>query len=442
MNGPDLSRPPSGLALRRALAHGLGRAVLWSRAYPRAHVRLRAEACLLDTPFSRLFDGRRDLWASHLLETLPPRWRRRVRARLLRAPAGPRYQPHLAHRVRLLGLLAERGDRQALRTLERAVARDLDGEWAGAETLCRVGGAPALEQLLLRVGARLSAGEGYLVRAWVEQTAERHGAGAATAALARAARRGRGGARTAVLLAEQADRPPAAADEPAPPPQPFEAWWAQRRTGRGFRFTARRWARRASDDDLRQAAETLLATTQPEDLEPLATVLLNRGWPGSRAPLVARWTHPSVDVRWWTVALLEEVADPLAAHAARERLAVDPGDIEALRVLCPNADAGDRPLLEAGLTRAQRASAGQRHALAKVLHSLAGRSVLPPDLARMLRLWIYEHGPCGTCRADEVARLVAHGEAPAWLLEEAALDAAHGVRAALQAPPPMPAAAT
>lgn len=441
MNAPDLSRPPSGLALRRALAHGLGRAVLWSRAYPRAHVRLRAEACLLDTPFSRQFSGPRDLWASQLLETLPPRWRRRVRARLLRALAGPRYQRHVAHRVRLLGLLAERGDRQALRTLERAVARDLDGEWAGAETLCRVGGAPALERLLVRVGARVSVGDGYLVRGWVEQVAERHGSGAATAALARAAQRGRGGARAAVLLAKQADPPPAAADEPEPPPQPFEAWWAQRRTEPGF-FKAWRWARRASDEDVRQAAETLLAATRSEDLKPLGAALLARGWPGPRAPLVARWTHPSAEVRWWTVALLEEIADPLAAHAARRRLAVDPGDIEALRVLCPNADAGDRPFFEAGLPRAERASADQRHLLAKVLHRLAGRSVLPPDLARMLRLWIYEHSPCGTCRADEVTHLVAHGEAPAWLLEEAALDAEHGVRAALQAPPPMPAAAT
>jgi hypothetical protein len=199
----------------------------------------------------------------------------------------------------------------------------------------------------------------------------------------------------------------------------------------GFPMSARAWTRYATDDDLLQAAEDVLALPV-EDTARLDFYLrpfTHRRFPLDHSRLIELVDSPNDRVVMWTLNALDDLSHP-DVRALGLRLREDGGDRHRswMGLLKRNLQEGDHELFEDSILKETNEEA--MHAYGFVVRQLVeelGRH----DFTDLLML-LYDRTPCGECRERFVRLLSEIGRLPRWMIEESRFDANRYLRAFIE----------
>ncbi len=180
----------------------------------------------------------------------------------------------------------------------------------------------------------------------------------------------------------------------------------------------RGWGHRASADQREVVFAALLDEHEPAHAERLLRCFAKTGVPRFDTTLL-HWVFQSDRaLRGAAVQALGQHRRQELREAALQFFAE--GDLEnGVRLLVANFRAGDLSMCAQRLE--PLADADQCHRLGVKVLALC--EAHPCSDALGCLLYVYEFSPCSTCRQRAVASLIEAGIAPAWLLEEAAMDA-------------------
>jgi len=218
--------------------------------------------------------------------------------------------------------------------------------------------------------------------------------------------------------------PPAESQPQACTSEPWPEIWSEiekaARDGSGFAPGLLRWARHATDEMLRQAAAQFLIEEDVPRLRNIAWVLKGKPWPLDIESLRGRFDHPDPTVAAISRRVARHTRSEVLRADALARLARGEVAKGTLDLLQSNYRSGDQKAIEhalfnAGLTDEE---------VHDVTHDI--RNIFKDgDSAEAIALlqWAYEFTPCSFCRCSALRRLMKHGLAPAYIIEEAAFDA-------------------
>lgn len=189
-----------------------------------------------------------------------------------------------------------------------------------------------------------------------------------------------------------------------------------------------RWGTSATDADLLLAARDLLASDDPQEQSRLLFIFGARPFPLGHAPLLPLLKSSDRLVSWRAAWALGQIVHPEVRTLALDMLATNHMPEHALRLLVSNYQPGDYLLLE-DLVRRQ-GDDDDLHAIAYGVDDIFERNP-SPDAVGVL-LYLYEHGPCATCRAEVVSQLLRLDALPAELAAECRYDAHSRTRQRIQ----------
>jgi hypothetical protein len=201
---------------------------------------------------------------------------------------------------------------------------------------------------------------------------------------------------------------------------------------RGFRLTG--WGRRASDEDVEQAARGLLASQTPTEQLQHLRIFADRSFPLEPSSVVEITLSGQKDLAHAGAVALAQISHPsvrdLAFRLAETR---GPGWDHAIGMLDRNWQPGDHEVA-LGWFESEH-DHDVRHRMQMDLRQFWEHHPEPPTEVRML-LSLYEHGPCSFCRRYVIERLIDLHSLPAPVRAECAYDANEDVRdlAAMESP--------
>jgi hypothetical protein len=181
------------------------------------------------------------------------------------------------------------------------------------------------------------------------------------------------------------------------------------------------WGKRASDQDLAQAAQALvdLPRDDPSLLRPYVGIFGRRTFPLDPGTLIALLDDPRDRVAWFAANALEQITHPSVRAAALRMAEQGPLQQRALDLLAANWEPGDEHVAERLLSgeddRERLHSLGL--GLRDVLKAHESRSLVPSLLLG------YERTPCSLCRYGFVGSLIRLASLPDELRAECLWDA-------------------
>ena len=194
---------------------------------------------------------------------------------------------------------------------------------------------------------------------------------------------------------------------------------AQLKTNGRGRISQWRWAREASEEELRKVAQATLAEKDRKVLARLLQVFVNRDWPEDVDRLVEFCRHENeyVSNAAWLAA--NRLSHPAVRALAIEGAKAGFPDPKAIGAFAANYVEGDEDLILEAIVLSEFETIN--HVLfLEALDVLKLNAT--SDLFR-LALAAYRYTPCSLCRSDAVDGLVVCNLAPEWLLEECRDDA-------------------
>jgi hypothetical protein len=180
------------------------------------------------------------------------------------------------------------------------------------------------------------------------------------------------------------------------------------------------WGQKASEADLRQAAQWLAEETRIRPLKLLIRIFYRVTYPLGPDPLIKLVSHPDAIVAAHALTALENLAHPdVRALALRVVEGSDELAARAVAVLNKNFGDDDQRLIDALAHRLTDPTALHLFATSTLEYF---RDHHLPESEMQVLVQIYEMNPCGWCRASAVRRLIELGFLPDWMRAECAWD--------------------
>lgn len=195
-------------------------------------------------------------------------------------------------------------------------------------------------------------------------------------------------------------------------------------------FTYRFWGKKATEDDITQAAQDLLIQSDPVRLRDYLRIFWERPFPLDPAALITLAQHTDWDVAIRAIIALEKIEHPSVRAFALESIerGYSVGRMVGLLQQGSNYQESDWAIIE-NLTR-QVNDEDDFHWLGFAVREVFEQHPTPLAIPTLLNL--YRNGPCGNCREAFVDSLVQLEAIPDWLREEAEYDSYSYVREAIE----------
>jgi hypothetical protein len=187
--------------------------------------------------------------------------------------------------------------------------------------------------------------------------------------------------------------------------------------GRGA--VTRRWVERASEEDLALAAADLLTQTSEGNLQAYLRIFWHRTFPLRPQCLIDLASNGPRRVARAAMQALRRITSAEVRAFGLDLIKTSERFSDGVELLARNYETGDFErvdvLLQQPMTDHEAHSLGYAidHILEVQLYSEAENALL----------WLYEHGPCSTCRTKFVKHLLALNRLPDWMREEIRYDA-------------------
>lgn len=417
---------------QRAVRYGLGRTILYLRAHPTsAYNDIILDACLNNDVFDQQINGDRGWYLHQIITATGDRaW---FRAQLVAHITDPALAEldFFGVIANILMRFARDGDDAARNALYTVLDRNPMLDTLG-KAIVEMDGLPGLLLVAERVGMRVTPDtiDDIPDDAWHEATSQ-FGRDRAWALIEAAAAENAAVARYLDWLKRDHDSPygPRCAFEPYAPyaayKQSIEDYLARKSTSKrpfGFPMSARAWTRYATEDDLLQAAEDVLALSIEDSarLDFYLRPFMYRRFPVHHQRLIELADSTNERVVMWTLNALGEISHP-DVRALGLRLRADGGERRGswMGLLVNNLQPGDHELFEESIRT--ESSEEALHSYGFVVHEVIeerGRQ----DFEDLLIL-LYDRDPCGNCRERFVKLLQKRDELPHWIIEESRFDA-------------------
>ena len=397
---------------------GLGRPIVHLRDHDsRPYRATLLDACLHDTVYDRQCEGSR---APYLFDVIAvtgePNY---YREHLLAARAPEALNGDDGEQILgLLGQFAARGDSDARARLYRIFdANNATERPDGATEIVEVDGVAGLLAIVGRLA--FDPDDDWEAYRFVRDAIERSGEAATWAALRDAATHDTDTANfyaMAVRERERDENPTRTTSEPEST-EGYATLRARFREGeQGVYEQLRRWARTATDDEMRLAAADVLTEDDPKRLEVYLSLFRKRPFPLDHIRLLTLARSPERRIMGFSRTALANLTHP-DVRALGLALLTE-GDGDGARLLANNYQEGDFALIERLLlTWTDR---DEIHALGFGLRDMA--KAQPTAAATAALLALYEIDPCALCRHGAVTLLRQIGTAPVWLEAEYEYD--------------------
>ena len=323
------------------------------------------------------------------------------------------------HQCEVIGRMARRGDAAARAALYRRVREGtVSGNASGTHDLVELDGIAGLIEAARGVGRWLR-GEATrweddrLVRAAEEAAGEAavwHALDAAAAADEDVG---------AYVQAVRHSRMSRTEPRPKPTQQSFyevRARLAANQTDLGYWVGM--WGRRASDDDLAQAAREVLRAGDSAEAARWLRAFLHRPFPLGLEPLLPLAHSGNDNVAWAALGALRNHAGPEVRAVAVECIGRGRVGLGEVRLLTRNFVDGDHRLVERAMALAT--TDAQMHDVGHDALDVFAEN--PTAACEHAMLKLYERGPCSLCRNGAVERLKSHGLVPQWMADECVYD--------------------
>lgn len=184
------------------------------------------------------------------------------------------------------------------------------------------------------------------------------------------------------------------------------------------------WGKRASHDEIAQAAADLLLDHDRDRLLVYLRIFRRRVFPLDPARLIALAESDDDEIANAALGALENVSHPDARALAIRFLDERKHETLALDLLVNNYVDGDYQRIAAVLDRAD--DDDTIHAIGWTVRKLLDQEI-PVDAEPVL-IDLYERGPCALCRSHFVEGLIELDALPGWIAEECAYDSNSSVR--------------
>lgn len=188
------------------------------------------------------------------------------------------------------------------------------------------------------------------------------------------------------------------------------------------------WGRHVDDDARRSVFAALLEESRPSRIERFLRVFAGVGPPHLDDRLFTWAEADDEAIAWEAVGVLSNVTAPPVRELGLRILDIGRTAVRALRLLRRNFAAGDHRIIERTLVPLD-----DRYALHLWLaDAIEVFRANPVGEGAPAVLFAYEYTPCENCRLDALKLLDTLGATPAWILEEARLDASEEIRVAVR----------
>lgn len=421
------------------LEKGFGRAILSLKQTDARHYRdLILHACTHNQTFDRQCEDSRDLFLYDVLTATNDMgyYRRALFAALM--DSDEEHDPH-----QLFGLvrrMAQAGDWEARQCLYAAFDRQAaEEDFRGASEFIALDG---LRGFLFITGHYLRCKQaGSLAEGdsdwewWLSELEERDGIDATQTAL----RQQMNAVSGLAELMQEAEAKRAESEHkreehkknPRPQIMPYAELKAQihskgRATSRGTLMT---WGRRASEVDLQQAAQDLIAETDVNRVFAYTGIFANRAFPLSttpleHSPLLTLARSADVEQAWRATRALGNITHPAVRTLGLQLIAEASRADEGADLLKNNFEESDFALLETALQ--QPLENTTYHSIGISARHIAEAHLSQRAVPSLLLL--YENGPCSLCRHHCVELLLQLDALPASLRAECRYDADEATR--------------
>ena len=444
---PDYSpetkeRPLEKTRLAAWLEQGLGRAVVFLKQRDaRPYRELILHACTHSLVYDRQCEDGRDLFLYDVLTATNDLgyYRRPLFAALMNLSANEDHDSH-----QLFGLvrrMAQAGDGEARECLYAAFDRQIvEGEdFQGASEFIALDG---LDGFVFITGHYLRCRQAGSIpdddcdwEWWLSELEKRDGVETTRAALRPLENTVPGLAELLQQAAAERAENERRREESKKNPRPQRMSYAELKAliykkGRTApRGTLRTWGRRASEEELQQAAQDFLTETDTDRVFAYTWIFASRAFPLDvapleRSPLPALAQSTDVEQAWLATQALGNLTHP-AVRALGLQLIADPTRAgEGAGLLENNFAESDFVLLKAALERPSENTT--RHSIGISVRDIAEAHLSSKIVPSLLLL--YENGPCSLCRRHCVELLLKLDALPASLRAECRYDADEGTR--------------
>lgn len=187
------------------------------------------------------------------------------------------------------------------------------------------------------------------------------------------------------------------------------------------------WGRRATPEELKRAAQDLLAETEPKRITQMLKIFTKTPFPLHPAPLLEWAKSDDEQLFWFAQMALAEIRHPAVREFAMELLrGGQERDLpHAVSMLIPNYVLGDEILVLQALAHLMP-TPFYRHGLC--LEAKLFDETHPSSQSIELLSIIYRETNCGVCRGGAVSRLEELNAVPLWMQAELPFDAYHHTR--------------
>lgn len=187
----------------------------------------------------------------------------------------------------------------------------------------------------------------------------------------------------------------------------------------------RRWALLASRDALDEIISELLVEKDPHRIHKYLKAF------NERSPLhrydeqfASYLDHPLDKLRWTVHHAMATCPDPRVRELALERLSQEEIGWGSIRLFQSTYQPGDYQVIESALYIPDNMDT--LHSIGFSLLDVFKQNTTPESVGSML--YVYEHGPCMSCRRQAIKIMQAASALPDWVEHEAHFDAESGIR--------------
>lgn len=189
----------------------------------------------------------------------------------------------------------------------------------------------------------------------------------------------------------------------------------------------RRWALKATSDELSAATKQLLWDEDPEKVWGCLRAFAHRPFPGDLRRLLELCDSYHDRVRRAAVVALSKIRDPLVRAHGLMLLQSNERFTDGIELLESNYDESDFPILNQAVTRSSTPE--EIHGIGMTVRHIVKNDVRP-ELEPVLLL-LYEAGPCSLCRTEFVEALIKLERLPESIRDECRFDAEPDTRRAV-----------
>jgi hypothetical protein len=187
------------------------------------------------------------------------------------------------------------------------------------------------------------------------------------------------------------------------------------------RSRAWKWKRRATDEQVHEAAHALIDETDPDRVVGLCNVFRYDEFPIEIAPLIDKAkASASREERYWLLDVLHRSEDERVRQLALDLVRRYGPDADILELFILNQQPGDAAIILNAIQNRTpdefESDFGDIHAVAMAIARIYEDGSDPQGWGVLH--WAYEATPCSSCRFDLFKGLLRTCNAPDWLIQE------------------------